>query len=607
MRNAHRARHLHRFPLLLLGAAVCIGLLFQPLQEGAAGPPAASPKDTVGTTLYLPLVINSPLPPAELEITQAVQQPDNAVVLIANRPTYVRYTLTDDYAFGGVDAFLYGSRNGSPLPGSPLPALNNPRTLETSANRADWNDTFDFELPESWASGTVTLWTHAVNGTDYEIHEGPVSVTFHENDPLAVTLVPIAYTCTSGGTGTITPSPPYTYLDDYTFKIYPVPSVDMLVHAPAAYAGPCSNGLPTPSYNTTDGGDWRALLDLVTGIRAAEGYPDRYYYGLVEIYCGSSCISGLGWIGSRAAVGWNGYGSSHTGASNTHAHEVGHNHGRSHAPGCGASGVDTAYPYVDGSGRALIGDAAHPNFDFDVDTMAITPYTAAYDFMSYCNPDWISDYNYEALYAWESASPSIAMDNSQTGESLLVTGTLLPDGSVDLLPTFKLEIPASPPTSGPYSLELFDAAGEILAVHPFDLLTAAVDRYGGGPGGEFQGFQVAVPAIPGIEGLRIVKAGRTLGEINRPQAQAGRSAGLPQPAIENRLLQLPGGLPVTAGYLVRISIDGGATWQTVAVGPAAAVGPVDLSAFSGRSVTVQVLESSGLDTQEVTLGPVQIP
>jgi len=152
--------------------------------------------------------------------------------------------------------------------------------------------------------------------------------------------VPIAYTCTSGGSGTTTPTGPFDYVTDFTFRIYPVPDIALATHASISYSGPCINGVPDPSY-----GDWIDMLDDVTDLWWNEGRPNSYYYGLVKIDCSGGCISGIGWVGGlKAAVGFDGIGSQHYGASTTHAHEVGHNHDREHSPGCGADDPDPNYP-----------------------------------------------------------------------------------------------------------------------------------------------------------------------------------------------------------------------------------------------------------------------
>jgi hypothetical protein len=76
-------------------------------------------------------------------------------------------------------------------------------------------------------------------------------------------------------------------------------------------------------------------------------------------------------------------------ALNTIAHELGHNHGLNHSPGCNAASADTKFPYVT-NGVAHIGwigwSQQTPDKFFDP-----AKYT---DLMAYCSPQWVSDYVY---------------------------------------------------------------------------------------------------------------------------------------------------------------------------------------------------------------------
>ena len=107
-------------------------------------------------------------------------------------------------------------------------------------------------------------------------------------------------------------------------------------------------------------------------------------------YCAAGCYTGIAPLNeSNAAfqraglVVW--YGDATSGW--TALHELGHTHGRSHAP-CGeVAGADPLFPFADGS----IGTWG---FDQRGDTF-VAP--SAHDFMSYCGDEWISAYTYSAL------------------------------------------------------------------------------------------------------------------------------------------------------------------------------------------------------------------
>jgi hypothetical protein len=146
--------------------------------------------------------------------------------------------------------------------------------------------------------------------------------------------------------------------------------------------------------------NWSGMLDQIRSKRQQDGpSSDVYYYGFVRPtetlreYCQSSCTAGIGYVGgptfsqSRAAVGL-AYGDE--GSAKTMAHELGHNHGRNHAP-CARgsiSGVDQSYPHSGG----LIGVWGH-----DQRTLVLIDPGQATDIMGYCSNQWVSDYTYRAL------------------------------------------------------------------------------------------------------------------------------------------------------------------------------------------------------------------
>ena len=597
-----------RLPTVFVSLLLASGALITgPSAPGEAGPLDRPSADPTGTTLYLPLVMGSPQAPSDLEVTQAVQQPGNPVRLLANRPTFVRYTLTSAISYTGVSAYLHATRDGTPLAGSPLAALNNPRTLKATADRSQLNDTFNFQLPLSWASGSVEMWGAASNGTTFDIVQGVRTVTFSPADPMGVTVLPIAYTCTSGGAGTVVPSAPYDYLIDYTFRIYPVPSIQQTTHVPIAYSGPCTSGVPNPVYGST-GGDWVAILNLVTAAWRAEGSPNNYYYGLLDVYCAGSCIAGIGWVGgSKAAVGFTGFGASHSSASSTHAHEVGHNHGRWHAPGCGAGNVDAAYPYHDTSGRGIIGDDAHPNYGLDLGTLSIKIYPSTFDVMTYCSPEWVSDYTYEALWAFDAAQAAAPPALPSPSGTLVVSGRIAGDGSVELDPAYRLDVPARPPEAGDYRLELVDSVGMVLEAIPFGPASAQGDRTDGEPTPSIQGFSLAVPYREGVERLRVLKGDVIVGELGPRPKLPSPSGGAGEARIRDGELQASWPGQDGLNYLVRISTDGGSSWQIVGVNLTAPRFALPLSPSQSKDLTVEVYASDGIHTTRLDLGRALTP
>lgn len=204
-----------------------------------------------------------------------------------------------------------------------------------------------------------------------------------------VTLVPVRWT---GDGSNRLPDTSAAQLDVYRgvmTALYPVAHVEFTVRAPIDF------GKKTLTGNV----DFSALNQTLTQLRAADApATDVYYYALVSPadsfakYCSGSCVTGQSFVVSDptdetlrvgGGVGWTGEDSAWT-----MAHELGHEHGRSHAP-CGVKSWDSAYPHTGGQ----LG-----TWGWDSRSGVFQEPTKTTDFMGYCDPAWTSDYTYAALY-----------------------------------------------------------------------------------------------------------------------------------------------------------------------------------------------------------------
>jgi len=135
----------------------------------------------------------------------------------------------------------------------------------------------------------------------------------------------------------------------------------------------------------------------------------------------------------------------------TIAHEWGHNFNRQHI-GCGnPAGPDPNYPY---DALTTIGTNG-----FDITSLGqfIRKATDFKEFMSYCQPLWISDYTYKAVMDWRTthAAPPVAASQNV----LLIWGRVGPHGVV-LEPAYEVQAPVQlPAESGPYTVQALDEAG----------------------------------------------------------------------------------------------------------------------------------------------------
>lgn len=251
---------------------------------------------------------------------------------------------------------------------------------------------------------------------------------------LKIRLVPVQYKADgSGRLPNTSPERVQEFIAAFR-AMYPIANIEIDVRDP----------LPWSQAASANGTGWDVLLDRVATVRQQDGVPlNVYYYGIfnpadsLSQYCAGGCVAGLGYTSSakdsfaKAAIGL-GYEGYNNIASETALHEVGHNHGRFHAP-CQTGDPDTKYPYAGGKTGVW-------GYDERLEKL-FAPTTA--DIMGYCTPVWISDYTYNALFdriKAVNASARMVVPEALQNRAytrLMVDGT----GNAKWLPTLKLAIP----------------------------------------------------------------------------------------------------------------------------------------------------------------------
>lgn len=216
-------------------------------------------------------------------------------------------------------------------------------------------------------------------------------VTF-PTDVLDVVIVPIQYDADGSGRLPDTSPAALEQLRQVMLGMYPASEVVLTVADPYPW---------DRAVNAGNDAQWSALLFRMNLEREAAGgaRPNTYFYGLFDPadsfnqYCRFGCILGLSLVATnprdpffRASIGL-GYPEV---AGDTMAHELGHAHGREHAP-CGLFGQqsDPDYPHP---------DAELGTWGFNIVTNTLFKPTSTFDIMSYCEPVWISDYTYFELF-----------------------------------------------------------------------------------------------------------------------------------------------------------------------------------------------------------------
>lgn len=288
--------------------------------------------------------------------------------------------------------------------------------VRSESTDASLPTTFNFNL-EGAEIQSATEWTAAVvetscaapRGTSAAARapaSGSVALNAEIVHPIELVLVP---TTING----ITSAPTQAQVDSMRAALlayYPVPDVRVRVRAAhdISKAWNCASD------------SWSCALDEILSLRSADGVnSSTYYYGLLNPartfteYCRSSCVLGIAYGVSAVSARYQGavgIGFDVQNTNETLIHEIAHAHGRSHAPcapgnSLAQNSIDRSYPYPD----ARIGD-----WGWDSRSGALVPATHK-DVMSYCNPTWISAYNYSALAQRAKIVNKMAfvLDNSQ--------------------------------------------------------------------------------------------------------------------------------------------------------------------------------------------------
>lgn len=446
-------------------------------------------------------------------LIQSVQTLGRSVPLVAGRDAYLRVFPLATGATAATPSVRVTLTGGSPSPWvQTIPAPGPvPTALDEGSLGASWN----VKVPGSALAPGGTLKVELdpagafpdANPADNTVQ---AALEVKAVKPFRITVIPVTQQGLTGNVasgGRVLAS-----WADRLQRMYPLSGLSGAVEV-----------LPGTPYTTqanlnTGSAGWSQLLGEIEKKRKAEA-GDRYYYGAVNVsYAGGQ--SGLGYVGAPSAIGWDKTGYADGGNyPETLAHEVGHNFGRKHAPCGGAAGPDAGWPT----------DASHANaqigvFGFDLPNLALkTPGT--FDIMSYCHPDWVSDYTYKGVADFRAASPlgdePAALPPATP--CLLVSGSEK-DGRLTLGPAYTVTTRPSPPEGCEYVLELLDAAGRVLRKASFGTVEVA-DL----PGGMERQFSLALPIGEGVKrllrGMRVVSGHRVLAE-----RRAG-FAGLPTPPV----------------------------------------------------------------------------
>ncbi len=441
---------------LIVGIAMALGITWIGLFQQRFV--AAAPQRNQANDIFLPVIpirssqVMNDMQVIHLGLFQSVQSQSNDVTLIARKPAILRVYAQASNS-GGPAPFsqvrVDAHRNGK-LIGS---LTSDPQVISALPTSDEMSSTINVELPVEWLSGSLEL-TATIDGAqtipEYDEANNSVRATFQFQDvaPLELAIIPITYHDTV--TGKTYAEPAHDPITGWLLSAFPVSDVSVTLHAPLQFSG-----------NLRQFDDWSRLLTELTTLWANEAGPDssQIYFGLVPNRAGDGSgwfnggVSGLGWIGQRVSVGLDV--GPDTGPSA--AHEIGHNLGRQHAPCGNPSGVDPHFPYP----NASIGV-----FGVDTSDETLLDPNLTHDVMSYCGPEWVSDYTYEALFQDQYLRGG---KPNHRGDGTYIT-TLVDGPQADAL-TAKSNGSDSG-SAGRYRVQVLDDRGVVVASYPAELYVA---------------------------------------------------------------------------------------------------------------------------------------
>ena len=390
-------------------------------------------------------------------LIQATQRPSGAVPLIASRNALMRVFVRATQGNSDARTIRIRLYQGVALYRTllvPSPAPSTPLDINEGVLERSWNATIDagdvregMRFVVDFGEDTGIVDANLANNRWPEIGTQPVDV--RTVPPLRVTFVPI-YHPIDGLTGNVTAGNANT-LFGLARTILPIEGALVTVRAPFTTSAPA---LQSGDAN----GGWITVLNEINALRIAENGGGSHYAGIVGTSYATG-IAGLASIGGKYLLSWDKPGS----AQRVLAHELGHNFGRFHSPGCGAGFIDPGYPYGSGIGG------------WGWNGSALLNPLSTNDIMGYCSVQWISDYTWTGILNFRAIN-GVVVENAlrrvvaPAQDSVLLLWGHLAGGEAQLEPAFRIVAsPAQPPVGGGrYAIDILDAGDRVLSTTRFD-------------------------------------------------------------------------------------------------------------------------------------------
>ncbi|MEZ4555339.1 MAG: CARDB domain-containing protein [Caldilineaceae bacterium] len=604
--------------------------------------PTSTPSPTptllpTNTPTLVPTPTNTPetggatadLSVSRVQIGQALMADNDPVInaaipLVAGKPALVRVyvALQGATIVDNVDAtlFIRDSRNVTHA----LQSLNGPVQLAGNSSEGDARTTLNFVPDVALLNGSIAIWA--------EVDPANAVAESNENNNVAAEVTRsfapgkrtrIAWVEASPGVDREIAQTGDTDLR----KFYPLGVSDVEYFFQPGFNQQLGVPLTVetyPQYFNALNRFWDRMTHEGNWVGGAP--PDRLY-GWAGGQPGTLCgVADAAWVGGRGRLA-TGYALG-CGAE-TMAHELGHvfdNRGLRHSPNSSREqdpncvgepgGPEPTYPLYPNLPLGSIGVTG-----FDAVRLQLLRPETTYDFMSYCEPSWISPFNYVRMLggfgptvtAAGAGADGLVREAEETAK-LLVSGLVYtPTLETELDPFYVIRSDVAPdPSIGTdYCIELRDGDDAVLDSRCFDLAFYDIET---GQSTEVDGFSMVVPYPAGTAGVVLTHAGTDL---------AARTVSRSQPFV--RLTQPSGNASFTGSDTVTVmwnaadldddplffsldySIDAGASWLPIATDLTAQSFDVDLGTLPGSNqVQFRVGASDGINTTYAASGSLEI-
>ena len=595
------------------------------------------------------------LPPQEieltgLEVTQAIQNLRNDIILIKDKRTFVRaHVRSASGTINSVTAILIGRRPDGRVAFQLHPSnIGKHINVKENPSRLLADNSFYFKLPMEELNGTLELEFQGVGYTpmcsepdnDNNLnndHDCKVQVTFSDSPALEVKFIDFMWLGEDGSVH-LPSRDDHNMVEREIETVFPIPDLKPEVRNVPVLANLSHLGPP----NTDEDFTW-LNLELNT-IRFMDGCVNdvlthlsncqRFYVGILV---DPPEFGTLGGATRSVPPKYNYVAAAYYIPSHSYlgpAHELGHALGRCHTDNVDNPWTPKEICFHDPADGAISKDKDEnsPDSYYGFDTNAIDFFGQPYvnrpykinpvykpntpDLMSYAPYHWPSAYTYPEFSRFVREHLISRLDvpslvDLQTGASVIlvrgVVNSTTGTGSLDSAYVVESRASLSAPESGSYTLRFEDSNGRDLASYSFepDYISASYAENAETSQGNTGFFVLPLPWYPNATRIVLLHNGQELDSrtasssaptIHIDYPNGGESLSGSTETLSWYSTDLDGD---TLEYVVQYSTDGGATWETLATDWTSTTYELNLDMVTGSDQgLLRVLASDGFHTAQ---------